>query len=362
MASTEDRRAQIVTATLRLLASTPLTEISTRQIARRLKLSQPALFRHFRSRDAILLAVVAHARERIEAELLAVLRGSSDPQALIVAVGQAIARQAEAMPGLPRLLFAEASGAEGALRGALVALTAAPRAMFAELLRQGQREGRIDPGADPEQVARALLALLQGAALQSLLQRPAVLEGEVAAHYQLLLRGLTLPAAPARPAVAAPARPAVAGAAARGPRLIAVDAKALLAQGTEPLGHISGATERVGPSGLVLVTAPFRPGPLIALMEGRGHAVHSFPGQRGGTQVAIVVGAGLGLTDLSELAAPEPLHHMMRALAALVPGQAVLARLPRYPTLLIPELERPELSFELLELEDETVLLWVERG
>ena len=90
--------------------------------------------------------------------------------------------------------------------------------------------------------------------------------------------------------------------------------------------------------------------------------LHREPGQRGGTQVAIVVGAGLGLTDLSELAAPEPLHHMLRALAALVPGQAVLARLPRYPTLLIPELERPELSFELLELEDETVLLWVERG
>jgi hypothetical protein len=40
----------------------------------------------------------------------------------------------------------------------------------------------------------------------------------------------------------------------------------------------------------------------------------------------------------------------------------MLVRLPRYPTLLIPELERPGLAFEILELEDETVLLWVWRG
>lgn len=355
MASTEDRRAQIVTITLGLLASTPLTEISTRQIARRLKLSQPALFRHFRTRDAILMAVVAHARGRIEAELLAVLRASSDPRVLILELGQAIARQAEEMPGLPRLLFAEATGVEGALRRALVALTAAPLAMFAELLRQGQREGRFDPGADADQLARAFLALLQGAALQRLLHPAADLAAEVKAHFELVLRGLCGASTPLRPAAAA-------ATSARGTRLVAIDARALLAQGTEPLGLISSATEEVGPNGLVLVSAPFLPGPLIALMEGRGHTVHSFPGKRGGTQVAIVVGGALALADLSALEAPEPLHHMMRALAALRPDQVLLARLPRYPTLLIPELERPELRFEVLELEDETVLLWVRRG
>ncbi len=355
MASTEERRAQIVSVTLRLLASTPLSEISTRQIARRLKLSQPALFRHFRSRDALLLAVVAQARGVMEAELLAVLRGSSDPPALILALGAAIARQAEAMPGLPRLLFAEAGGTAGALRSALIALTAAPQAMFAELMRQGQREGRFDPEADPELAARAFLAAIQGAALQSLLHAPTTLAAEVQGHFELLLRALRIEGGAARPPPTPPA-------AARAPRLLSIDARALLSRGVEPLGEISNATERVGPSGVVVVTAPFLPEPLIALMEGRGHAVHCFPGKRGGAVVAIVVGGEPTLADLSALEAPEPLQHMLRALGALRPTQVMLVRLPRYPTLLIPELERPGLAFEILELEDETVLLWVWRG
>lgn len=354
MASTEERRAQIVSVTLGLLATTPLSEISTRQIARRLKLSQPALFRHFRSRDALLLAVVAQARGLMEAELLGVLRASSDSPALILALGAAIARQAEAMPGLPRLLFAEAAGTAGALRSALLALTAAPRAMFAELLRQGQREGRFDPEADSEQAARAFLAAIQGAALQSLLHAPTTLAAEVQGHFELLLRGLRAKEGAAR---LPPARPAAVG-----PSLLAIDARALLSRGVEPLGEISNATERVGPSGVVVVTAPFLPEPLIALMEGRGHAVHCFPGRRGGAVVAIVVGGEPALVDLSTLEAPEPLQRMLRALGALRPTQVMLVRLPRYPTLLIPELERPGLGFEVFELEDETVLLRVWRG
>ena len=64
---TAERRAQIVDATLSLLATTPVARITTRQIAEQVGISQPALFRHFESREALLSAVVDRARTALQA-------------------------------------------------------------------------------------------------------------------------------------------------------------------------------------------------------------------------------------------------------------------------------------------------------
>ena len=76
------RREQIVVATLELLGSTPLGDLTTRQIAKRIQVSQPALFRHFRSREQLLVAVVEHARASLGELAAAVLTRANPVEAL----------------------------------------------------------------------------------------------------------------------------------------------------------------------------------------------------------------------------------------------------------------------------------------
>lgn len=347
----DDRRAQIIEATLALLASTPLDSVSTRQIAKRLKVTQPALFRHFMSRDALILAVIDHARASIEETLQKLLAESGPAPEVILRLGTALARQAEAKPGLPRLLFSEAGSAGSALRARLGALTEAPRTIFAALIRQGQQERTVRAGLDAERAGAALVALLQGATLQWQLQgRVTSLPDDVRALFTVALQGVEAPVGSAPP----PEPPAKA---ARAEGLTQVDARELLRQGIDPLASILAAVDTVGPSGVVIVTAPFRPRPLLGLLTGRGHAVADRPGPGGTTLVEIVVGGSPPVADLRALEPPEPLERALAAIRALEPGGVFLARLPRYPALLIPQLERLAVTWQILELEDESAFL-----
>ncbi|MCC7381153.1 MAG: DUF2249 domain-containing protein [Deltaproteobacteria bacterium] len=351
----DDRRAQIVDATLALLASTPLDSVSTRQIAKRLKVTQPALFRYFMSRDALILAVIDHARASLEETLQQTLAESGAAPEVILRLGTALARQAEAKPGLPRLLFSEAGSAESALRARLGALTQAPRTIFTALIRQGQQERTVRAGLDAERAGAALVALLQGATLQWQLQgRVTSLPDDVRALFMVALQGLEVPVElPRSPPPELPSRPATAPAEA----LTQVDARELLRRGIDPLAPILAAVDAVGPSGVVIVTAPFRPRPLLGLLSGRGHGVTDRPGPRGTTLVEIVVGGSPPVADLRALEPPEPLERALAAIRALEPGGVFLARLPRYPALLIPQLGRLPVKWQILELEDESAFL-----
>ena len=81
--SSLERRRQIVEATLELLATTSVESITTCQVAKHVGVTQPALFRHFLSRDQILAAVVEHARGELETLALAALEHPADPLAAL---------------------------------------------------------------------------------------------------------------------------------------------------------------------------------------------------------------------------------------------------------------------------------------
>ena len=72
-------------------------------------------------------------------------------------------------------------------------------------------------------------------------------------------------------------------------------------------------------------------------------------------------GAPAVVEDLRELEPPEPLERVLLASAALAPGAAYLARLPRHPHLLVPHLRERGLGFAILEHADGSALLRVER-
>jgi AcrR family transcriptional regulator len=261
------RRDEIVTATLELLATTPLERVTTRQIAARVGLTQPALFRHFAGRDAIVEAAVAWTRGELEAVAAGVLGAPASPLVRAEALARALGEHATRWPGLPRLLFADlASGEETSWGAALRGLQAAQRALVAGLVREA-----IDKGEAPAEVDAARAGALFVAGMQGVLGQWLVGgEGspDVLGFVEVWRAGVASGVPRGESEVVREAE-------------VVVDAVAILRGGRDPLADVLAASDRVAPGGVLRVVAPFPPHPLAALLRGRGWAAEVGPADGG---------------------------------------------------------------------------------
>lgn len=350
------RRVEIVEAALELLGTTPLAELTTRQLARHLGISQPALFRHFRSREAILVSVVGYAHESLGAVVESVVAGESTAVDRLGALVRGLLTLVEAQPGLPRLLFSDALQADGAVTVAVSQLMSMQISLAAELVRQAQQEGAVARSEDAERYASLLVAMIQGLFLQW--QRGATPSPLVDMATPLL--GVWLDGARHRGEPATRPSPVpVQDAADPGPGLLALDVRPILAAGRDPLDDILAALDEVGRAGVVLLTAPFRPAPLLALVGGRGYTTLAEEVSKGIWEVEVAGPDAPQLERLHELPAPEPLERVLLATASLAPGASYLAQVPRVPRLLLPRLDERGLAAITLERHDGSALLYV---
>jgi len=353
--STDDRRTQIAATALALLADTPIDALTTRQLAERVGISQPALFRHFRSRAEILEAVVDHTREALARMAGEVLRSDGTAAVRLEALGRGLFEHATLHPGLLRLLFHHASGDDAPFRKRLAHLVAMQHALAEEVVRGGLRDGDVPPTVDAEQAAALFLALVQGTLLQ----------------WQLSGRTLSLEGAPARVtafwrAAVEAGRPSstkeqVEEAEPALPDIAMLDVRPLLADGVEPFPQIQRHLRRLPASGVLRLIAPFRPDPLIGILHDQGYRVEARERGGGAWDIEVLGREAPDPEDLRDLPAPEPLERVLVATASLVPGARYLARVPRRPNLLLPQLERRGLEWTLLEESDGTALLSVRR-
>jgi AcrR family transcriptional regulator len=344
----EERRAEVVSAALDLLADTPLDALSQRQLAKRLGVSQPGLFRYFRSRETMLLAVIEHARADLGADVAQALRDGSAVDRLRSTV-RVVLEQARVKPGLPRLLFTLSQPPDGPVGAALAALAMGQRRLLQSLIEDGCRDGELQ--ADPVQASGQLLALVQGTLFQWLVGgRTAVLDADTLVDGWM--RGV-LPHYGA-PKLKAPARSP------GQPEIHFVDAAALLGKGIDPLDTVLKALEGSSVGSVLRIDAPFRPEPLIALLGRRGRAVTVQA--MGPLHALLVAEADAELLDLRELEAPEPMERLLLAAAALGAGERMLAQTPRVPQLLLPRLANDGVSFAVRKESDGTglLLLWRE--
>lgn len=353
-AKTDVRRQQIVETTLALLADSPLDQLSTRQIAKGLGISQPALFRHFASRDALFLAVIEDSTARLGQLVEAVVQSKGPLLDKLQALGAALLGHLGANPGLPRLLFANVAGGSGPIFDALRRLYSMQSALVAELIREGQRAGEVDAAIDARDAATLFVGALQSATLVRRLEpRAEPLESQGRKLIAIWLRGVR--ASPGAPTAAVDEL-------ARADGMRELDVRPLLARGVDPLEQILETVAAVGPSGVVKITAPFRPAPLIALLAGRGHAV--LERQLGPREFAleVIVGGSPEPEDLRDLEPPEPLERALSAASALPAGGVYLARVPRHPRLLLPRLAERGLAPQVFDEPDGTALLRVYRS
>lgn len=190
--STELRQAEIIATMLHLAAERNPADITTTDIAKAMRVTQGALFRHFATKEAIRLAVVEWIEAQLLGALLAARQAAPDVLAALRAMFLAHVRFAQAYPGVPRLIFAELQQAEASpVRLVVHKIMQRYRQVLAETLSQAMAAKRIRADVDCQAAASLFLGGIQGLVIQSMLSgSDAALERQAEAVLDLYLAGL----------------------------------------------------------------------------------------------------------------------------------------------------------------------------
>ncbi len=189
---TEERQAEIVAAALQLAreASPPL--ITTADIAAVVGLSQGAVFKHFPTKDAIWMAVMAWVRVRFLAALEAAAGSAATPLDALEAVFRAHLRFVATHPGVPRVIFHELQEPQDtAVKREVRALLQAYRQLLLQLLDAAARRGELAADLDADAAATSFVGLIQGLVMQAMTAGKATFSKARSDQvYAIFLRGI----------------------------------------------------------------------------------------------------------------------------------------------------------------------------
>jgi AcrR family transcriptional regulator len=340
------RKEEILEAVLTLLGEMPLSDLSTRKIARQLGVTQPSLFRHFSSKEALLVALVGRAREQMGKGLEELLKRGGSPRERLQGFLELVLRRAGERPGLPRLLFHDSGEErEGALGRALASLVSMQENMVAVLLK----DFFSGDSQEIRALARRLVALVQGTVLQGILRGVAFdPEEEARGILDLFLHG-----------VGAEGTQAHQGGAGEGEYLGLLDVRPLLAKGEDPLAQILEALQGLQKEGVLVLRVPFRPRPLLALLNDKGFSLQVEERKKGLFEILILSESSPPIQDLRGFPAPEPMEQVLSHCAGLSPGQTLFFHTPRVPRPLLQRLQEMGFETHIQSLLDSTALLMI---
>jgi AcrR family transcriptional regulator len=206
------REEAILDAAGEVFAERGFHAASLDEIAARVGIAKGTIYLHFASKDALLVALVAHSVSRLTALIAAPDPARSVLDQLRTVLDRLVEHRnhgvqavGDMMQEVKRIIAASAA-CEEAVRGL--------RERLAALIDEGKRRGEIDPGVSTTVAVGALFALLSPRAYERMMESGDVAPGDVHdALVRLYLRGIAregvaLPVAPSNDTAA----PAVAGA------------------------------------------------------------------------------------------------------------------------------------------------------
>ena len=189
---TEERQAEIVAAALQLARESSPPLITTADIAAVVGVSQGAVFKHFPSKDAIWVAVMAWVRVRFLAALEAAAGSAATPLDALEAVFRAHLRFVATHPGVPRVIFHELQEPQDtAVKREVRELLQAYRQLLLQLLEAAARRGELAADLDADAAATSFVGLIQGLVMQAMTAGKATFaKARSDAVYAIFLRGI----------------------------------------------------------------------------------------------------------------------------------------------------------------------------
>ena len=165
--SAEERKKQIVSAVLRLADEIGPDRLSTTDVARAIGLSQPAIFRHFPTKNELWLAVSEDIAEHLKTAWSAAETLANGPTYRLKALISAQLSAISQTPALPSILFSRELQVENPdLRNVFREILGAYQGRLVSAIREQQAAGDLRHDDSPEDIAILLTSLMQGVAIR----------------------------------------------------------------------------------------------------------------------------------------------------------------------------------------------------
>ncbi len=165
-----ERRQVTIETIIELAGEQNPAEITTTAIAKRMGLTQGAIFRHFPNKDAMLQAVMEWVSKRLLNRIEKAIQAKSSPLEALKSLFMTHVSFIEEHPGIPRMLFAELQRA-GDTIPKRVTRTLLQR--YGErlngLLEAGKACGEIDRQLNNKAATTLFIGTIQGLVMQSLI-------------------------------------------------------------------------------------------------------------------------------------------------------------------------------------------------
>jgi TetR/AcrR family transcriptional regulator len=159
----EQRRNDTVRALIALAAEQNPTDITTAAVAKRMGLTQGALFRHFPSKDAILEAVMEWVAERLLARIDKAAQTASSPLTAVEAIFLTHIEFVIEHPGVPRMLIGELQRSEDTVaKGMVRTLLRCYTERLIRLMEEGKKQGQLDAASIQLLLQRCLSGPFRG--------------------------------------------------------------------------------------------------------------------------------------------------------------------------------------------------------
>ena len=168
--SADERRDVTVKTVIKLAAEQNPGDITTAAIAKRMEVTQGALFRHFPNKEAIWQAVMAWVAERLLARIDKAAKQADTPLAALEAVFMTHIDFVCDHPGVPRMLFGELQHTnESAPKRMARTLLQKYSERLTTLIEDGKAAGEVASDIDTVAASLLFIGTIQGLVMQSLL-------------------------------------------------------------------------------------------------------------------------------------------------------------------------------------------------
>lgn len=163
----EERKAEIVDATLRLADRLGPERLTTEAIADAVGITQPGVFRHFPRKLDLWEAVAARVGAMMESRWTKAQSRDAAPIDRIRALIAAQLRLIQSTPAIPAILFSrELHARNKGLRTAFYGLLSRFHRVVADLAGRAREAGELRGDLDPDDVAFLIIGLVQGLAVR----------------------------------------------------------------------------------------------------------------------------------------------------------------------------------------------------
>lgn len=188
----DERRAVIVDAVIKLAAEQNPGDITTASIAKKMDLTQGALFRHFRTKEAVWEAVMEWVAERLMTQADQAAAKANGPLDRLERVFMAHIDFVVSHPGIPRMMFGELQRPhDSPVKRIVRGLMQRYRQRLSNLIDAGKLQGEISKDVNTAAAATLFMGTIQGLVMQSLMaDDPTRMRREARAVFSLYRRAL----------------------------------------------------------------------------------------------------------------------------------------------------------------------------